>query len=152
QGASSIILNEGGLATAMNIQTISNGSFRIYDFGGGTTAINPTSGQSLTFSGATAGFGLFGGPSVITSSGGITISSGVLIFSDIGSITFNVNGGTTFTNNGSVLTSAAAGASPTILVQNTSGGFTIAGTGLYFQANANPGLTEFYANGTITVP
>src|SRR5207248_4814781 len=80
----------------------------------------------------------------------VAVNSGVTLATN-GTLTINMNGAGTMVNNGTLQSSAGFGASPTILVQNTGGSFTLDGSGAVSQTNASPGLTEFISTGTLTL-
>jgi hypothetical protein len=96
----------------------------------GTTTIN-LNGSSLTNGTADLQF---------------TIDHNVLLQNASGGITMSLISGGTFTNSGTIATTAGGGA---ITVQGTNGPFTLSGTGTY-DTSANNGIVEFTAtNGAI---
>lgn len=144
-GATSVLTLDTG-ATANNLTITGPGSSSAVIFtNGGAINITPTLGYSTTFaaaSGQTA-INFVSGPVTVTTgnqganNGLTTINSGVqLLNSNI--ITFNV-GGLTFTNNGTI-ESTASGNSINMLSTTA---MTIAGTGTFIQDGVTPGTTRF---------
>ena len=112
-----------GASSTINVQTAT----------GGTTA--------LAFTAATAGNKIaLNGSTVTTTSENISVPTGATL-SSTGILTVNVNGGV-ITNNGTIQTASGGG---NLTVQNTSGSFTVDGTGTY-STSANSSNVIFQAN------
>jgi hypothetical protein len=157
---SSIKVDSGNSSSSVNLTITAPTGLLFPNFGtaGGSIDISPTGNGSLTFSQSAAGSAtiFFSGANLtINDSNAVTIDSGVTVEANH-SISINMNVATsattpTFTNNGTLLTSAT-GATATLLIQNTLGNLNLTGTGAFTQLGAIAGSTVFKSASSITLP